>query len=67
MRKFKKWLYERFLPAYCKEGLMDENRHLASTVAEQRQEIDRLNAYISGLENAMRAQRRITIRNEVGK
>ncbi|MEM5767486.1 MAG: hypothetical protein AAGU32_04260 [Bacillota bacterium] len=65
MTQFKRWLYTRFLPAWCKEDLISTNSNLAKTVAEQRHEIDRLNAYIDGLETAMRAQRRITIRNEV--
>ena len=65
MSKFKRWLYNRFLPAWCKEELLSANRALSKTVAEQQHEIERLNAYIDGMETALRAQRRITIRNEV--
>lgn len=65
MSRLKRWLYKRFLPAWCKEDLMKANANLASVIAEQRAELDRLNAYIDGLENAMRAQRRVVIRNEV--
>jgi len=68
MSKFKQWLINRFLPAYCRDELKEENRRLAAKVAEQQAEIDRLNAYIAGLETAMRAQRRITINvGEVSK
>lgn len=65
MTKFKRWLYNRFLPDWCHDNLMETNARLLAANAEQRQEIDRLNAYIDGLHTAMRAQRRITIRNEV--
>lgn len=67
MSKFKKWLYNRFLPAYCRDDLMETNARLLAANAAQKQEIDRLQAYISGLETALRSQRRITIRNEVPK
>lgn len=65
MKKFKKWLFERFLPAYCKENMLETNDKLVALIAEQKAEIDRLQAYISGLERAMRT--RITIKNEVSK
>ena len=65
MKKFKKWLFERFLPAYCKENMLETNDKLVTLIAEQKAEIDRLQAYISGLERAMRT--RITIKNEVSK
>ncbi len=65
MSKFKKWLYNRFLPAYCRDNLMETNARLLAANAEQKREIERLNAYISGLETAMRNQRRVVIRNEV--
>lgn len=65
MKKLKKWLFERFLPAYCKENMLETNDKLVALIAEQKAEIDRLQAYISGLERAMRT--RITIKNEVSK
>lgn len=65
MKKLKKWLFERFLPAYCKEDMLETNDKLVALIAEQKAEIDRLQAYISGLERAMRT--RITIKNEVSK
>ena len=65
MSRFKRWLFNKFLPAYCKDGLLEENARLEAAVEAQRQKIDRLNAYIGGLEAAMRYQRRVTVRNEV--
>lgn len=65
MSKFKRWLYNKFLPALCKDDLMDDNARLEAKVEAQRQQIDRLNAYIDGMEAAMRYQRRVTVRNEV--
>lgn len=65
MKKLKRWLYHKFLPAWCREELLDTNRRLLETVSELREENRRLNAYISGMETAMRGQRRIVIRNGV--
>lgn len=61
MRKFKRWLIERFLPAWCREELLTENRRLRERVQRQAAEIDRLNAYVDGVRDAIRRQPRITI------
>ncbi|MEA4933707.1 MAG: hypothetical protein VB071_09075 [Lawsonibacter sp.] len=61
MSKFKTWLINKFLPAYCRDALKEENSRLCGIVAEQKQEISRLNAYIDGFETAARLHRRITI------
>lgn len=61
MSKLKRWLYNKFLPAYCKEALLEENDRLAMQLKEQRQENERLNAYIAGLEKSMRYQKHITV------
>ena len=66
MKRFKRWLIERFLPAWCREELLEENRRLAETIAEKNAEIRRLNAYIDGVQAALRASRRITIQNGGG-
>lgn len=63
MRKFKNWLWLHFLPVWAKESVYKENAKLKQRVLDQQQEINRLNAYISGLEYALR--RRITINNGV--
>lgn len=61
MRKFKRWLIERFLPVWCREELLTENRRLRERVQLQAAEIDRLNAYVDGVRDAIRRQPRITI------
>ena len=65
MRKFKHWFCDKFLPAYCKEEFREEFKRLLSANAAQKQEIDRLNAYIDGLEAALRVRSKITINNGV--
>lgn len=67
MRKFRNWLINKFLPAWAKDTVFRENAALKAEIEKQEQEIRRLNAYISGLENGMRAQRRIVIQNGVSK
>ena len=61
MGKFKRWLIERFLPVWCREELLTENRRLRERVQLQAAEIDRLNAYVDGVRDAIRRQPRITI------
>lgn len=53
MSKIKKWLYEQFLPSYLREDLMEANKRLLEKVDEQAREIERLNAYIDGMQDAM--------------
>lgn len=48
-------------PIWAKASLQAENRALAEENQRLRDEIDRLNAYIQGLQFATRALRRITI------
>ena len=53
----KQWLFERFLPAWCREELLEENRRLTRRAEELWQENQCLTAYINGLETALRSQR----------
>jgi len=62
MSRLKQWLYERYLPAYFYSELSDDNERLQKKVSEQAREIERLNAYIDGLLDAMARQSRIIIR-----
>ena len=64
MKKFKRWLIEKFLPTYCRNELLEENKRLSNKIPELQAKNDRLNAYIDGMESALRYQK-ITIRNEV--
>lgn len=61
MKKFKRWLVERFLPAWAKETILKENEELRQSVAELRQKLNERDSYIDGLEAGIRAQRRIII------
>lgn len=65
MSKLEMWLLERFLPAWAKDTVYQENKRLLVQLERQRQEIRELHAYIDGLETGQRALRRVTIRNEV--
>ncbi len=59
----KRWLFERFFPAVAKEEIDTLRRALKN----KDDEIERLSAYIDGLETGIKAQKRVTIRNEVTK
>jgi hypothetical protein len=61
MKKIKAWLVDQFLPAYCRDDLLAQNARLLAANAEQKQEIERLQAYIDGLHTAIRRQPRIVI------
>ena len=65
MRKLKEWFLLTFLPGWAKETVLRENRALQQKLDTQRAELDRLRAYVDGLEFAIR--RRVVIRNEVGR
>lgn len=67
MKRIKKWLFNRFLPAYCKDRLMRENEALAEKVREMRQENRELCAYIDGLERGIKAAKKIQIVNNRGE
>ena len=68
MSKLKKWLYERFLPAWGRDDLMRANELLSEKCKAQAREIERLQAYIDGVQAAQRRQPRIVINcREVSK
>lgn len=62
MSKLKRWLYNKFLPAWCKDNLMEANATLAEALDQERRENERLRAYINGMERALRYQKRIAIK-----
>lgn len=67
MSRFKRWIYDKFLPAWCREDLINRNQALIKDNEILRQENERMQAYINGMESGLRAQRRVVIRNEVVK
>jgi len=67
LKRFKTWLYDRFLPIWAKETLLADNKRLLNANQELSQEIQRMQAYIDGLERGIKAQRKTVINNEVGQ
>ena len=63
IHKFKNWLWLTFLPVWAKESLLKENQQLKDKNTALQAELERLNAYVDGLEAGVRAQRRIIINN----
>lgn len=64
IKKIRKWLVDR-APIWAKASLQADVKALEMENKRLTEEIDRLNAYIQGLQYATRALRRITI-NTVG-
>ena len=63
IKRLKRWLIDRILPVWAREELMAEIERLKESNRQLTAECDRLNAYIEGLENGIRSQRRIVINN----
>ena len=63
----KKWLVEGFLPMWAKETVLEDNRRLVRENRALRGENRELKAYIQGLENGIRAGKRIQIYNRGGQ
>lgn len=62
MNRLRTWLLERFLPAWAKDTIYQENKALQEKLEQKNQEIRVLNAYIDGLETGVRsAARRVTV------
>lgn len=54
MKKFRKWLIDRFLPRWAYESLLEELVAANKKQEELRQTVERQQCYISGLEYALR-------------
>lgn len=53
----KKWLIDRFLPMWAKETVLADCRHLRGKLRNAQREIERLHAYIRGMEHMTRIGR----------
>lgn len=63
MKQWLNRLLARQLPEWVRLRLERENQHLAARVLKLQQEIDRLNAYIDGMEQGMRMRPRIYLQS----
>ena len=61
MKKIKNWLINRFLPMWAKETVLSELRSTKEENEVLRHKIAELEAYIQGMHNGMKNQRRIVI------
>ena len=61
-KRFKNWIINKFLPAWCRQECLDEIKKLKEINERQAAEISRLNAYIDGMREAIKRQPRIMIR-----
>ena len=53
----KRWFLETFLPMWAKETVLRDNRQLRKELRQLRQENQVLQAYIKGMEKALRRQK----------
>lgn len=63
LKRFKKWLFEKFLPDWCKEKLIEENDDLKKQVESLKKTIDMQKSYIDGMKYGFRAAKRINNKN----
>ena len=61
MKKFRSWLINKFLPAWAKEAVYQENKRLRDEIIRLNSAIAERDAYIDGLERGIRSQSRIII------
>lgn len=63
MRKWKEWFWRRFLPEWARDQLLRENGALRSQMERKDREIERLEAYIQGMQAGVRARNRLAARS----
>lgn len=59
MHEFKEWFRRRFLPEWARDQLMRENAALRAREDQLTREIERLEAYIQGMQAGVRARNRL--------
>lgn len=63
MNRLKKWLVDRYLPAYAREVLLEENERLRKDLEDARGELRELQNYAAGIEYALRHLPATTVYN----
>lgn len=63
MHKCKEWFWRRFLPEWARDQLMRENAALRAREDRLNREIERLEAYIQGMQAGVRARNRLAARS----
>lgn len=63
MHKLKEWFWRRFLPEWARDQLLRENAALRSQLEKKDREIERLEAYIQGMQAGVRARNRLAARS----
>lgn len=61
MSRIKNWIINKYLPTWCRDELMSENKRLEEKIKMQAAEIDRLNQYIDGMHDALKYRPHILI------
>lgn len=64
IKRLKAWLYGQFLPAWCKDDLLDANKRLQEALLQERRKNAELQAYIDGMLAALRRQPHIVFQNK---
>lgn len=67
MKKIKRWFFDKFLPRWAKEVVLDELQRAYDLLDQREAEIERLKAYIDGYRTCARNQKKIVIYNGEGK
>lgn len=57
----KQWFIDRYLAIWAKETVLSDNRRLQKEKAALEQKVQRLEAYIRGMESGIKSGKRITI------
>lgn len=63
MKKWMDWLAKRYLTEWVRVKLEREIRHLVEKNEDLQQEVDRLNAYIDGMEQGMKMRTKIFLQS----
>lgn len=63
-KKLNGWLRERFLPEWARRQLLEENAELYARLEKTEQTVLRLEAYLQGMQEGLRWQKRILTKRQ---